>query len=80
MDGRKPILISFIRTLTVGSGFSPDLLVLLAEARSARGLPETILDTTGGEFHPALRMRMDGMHSLFPSQSSNKPKQEAGAV
>jgi len=53
---------SFIRTLTVGFGITPNLLTLVLQ-----GIPEGILEnkalaglglctlTAGGEFHPALR-------------------------
>lgn len=44
---------SFIRTMTVGSGLSPDLLTLL-DQEGARGLA-TRLHTAGRDFHPALR-------------------------
>src|SRR3954451_8475528 len=46
---------SFIRTLTVGFGITPNLLTLLREAEEgARGLGLVTL-TAGGDFHPALR-------------------------
>jgi hypothetical protein len=38
---------SFIRTLTVGPGISPDLLTLHLQALAGY--------TAGGEFHPALK-------------------------
>ena len=47
---------SFIRTMTVGSGITPDLLTFYK--RSARGLSFSYLMislTAGGEFRPALR-------------------------
>jgi hypothetical protein len=47
-------LLSSIRTFTVGSGFSPDLLT--SSNGSARGLPSLTWDTAGGDFHPALRI------------------------
>ena len=45
---------SFIRTVTVGSGFPPDLLTPPRGGRS-RALPESG-NTAGGDFHPALRI------------------------
>ncbi|PUB19225.1 hypothetical protein DFP92_101819 [Yoonia sediminilitoris] len=46
--------LSFIRTMTVGSGLSPDLLDPLANGqRRSRAHPEG--HTAGGEFRPALR-------------------------
>jgi hypothetical protein len=47
---------SFIRTITVGSGLSPDLLTPFRKGRGARGLPRMTWDTAGGELHPALRI------------------------
>ena len=53
--------ISFIRTVTVGSGFAPDLLTLQADPKNgttgARGLLRAFqpTNTAGGEFRPALR-------------------------
>lgn len=44
---------SFIRTVTVGSGFPPDLLTPPRGGRS-RALPESG-NTAGGDFHPALK-------------------------
>lgn len=48
------LLSSFIRTITVGSGISPDLLTpSWQSARSgARGLPESIGIPPGGNFTP----------------------------
>ncbi len=45
--------LSFIRTMTVGSGIAPDLLTL-RKTKGARGLGPKA-HTAGGEFHPALR-------------------------
>ena len=45
---------SFIRTVTVGPGFTPGLLTL-STRRGARGLPGQSRITAGGDFHPALR-------------------------
>jgi hypothetical protein len=45
--------LSSIRTMTVGSGITPDLLTLVTHEALA-GLQETLL-TAGGEFRPALR-------------------------
>jgi len=49
------LLFSPIRTVTVGSGVSPDLLTLLKQQALA-GLFDCIKITAGGEFHPALRI------------------------
>jgi hypothetical protein len=49
-------LFSPIRTFTVGSGVSPDLLTLLKQQALA-GLFDCIKITAGGEFHPALRIQ-----------------------
>jgi len=48
---------SFIRTMTVGPGISPDLLTLSTEALAGSQL--FTLHTAGGEFHPALRTQSD---------------------
>lgn len=72
VDMRRPaqgrpaisVLSSFIRTVTVGSGISPDLLTptqVLDLQPGARGLPESDRDTAGGEFHPALRISADSV-------------------
>jgi hypothetical protein len=45
---------SFIRTLTVGFGITPNLLTLLREKKALAGLGFSTL-TAGGDFHPALR-------------------------
>src|SRR6266436_942212 len=45
---------SFIRTLTVGFGITPNLLTLLREKKALAGLGYVTL-TAGGDFHPALR-------------------------
>ncbi len=64
-EARKNILFSLIRTITVGSGITPDLLdpavpqALAGLSRTCR-VPEL---TAGGEFHPALRMCMCVAHS-----------------
>ena len=54
---RKPF--SFIRTLTVGLGFAPNLLTLPPKEISRRGKALAGLGvaalTAGGDFHPALR-------------------------
>jgi len=50
------LLFSPIRTVTVGSGVSPDLLTLLKQQALA-GLFDRIKITAGGEFHPALRIQ-----------------------
>ena len=47
---------SFIRTVTVGSGFPPDLLTPPRGGRS-RALPESG-NTAGGDFHPAPKTNM----------------------
>jgi len=51
---RKPF--SFIRTLTVGFGFAPNLLTLpiLSGRKALAGLGVAAF-TAGGDFHPALR-------------------------
>jgi len=46
---------SSIRTVTVGPGLAPGLLTPLPDGAGARGLPEQVQDTAGGELHPALR-------------------------
>lgn len=56
----KPVLFSFIQTVTVGFGFSPNLLVI-NQWLTARGLVlcldfKTEALTTGRELRPALRM------------------------
>ena len=53
----KAFAISFIRTVTVGSGIAPDLLTSTAagQVSSARGLLQLLANTAGGEFRPALR-------------------------
>jgi hypothetical protein len=43
------------RTLTVGSGISPDLLDPAATQQALAGSPEDGI-TAGGDFHPALRI------------------------
>src|SRR5258708_5091862 len=45
---------SFIRTLTVGFGITPNLLTLPRERKALAGLGYVTL-TAGGDFHPALR-------------------------
>src|SRR5215472_4711135 len=45
---------SFIRTLTVGSGISPDLLTLRT-SKALAGSPARRPHTAGRDFHPALR-------------------------
>jgi hypothetical protein len=57
-----PHTFSFIRTMTVGSGISPDLLDLACLVKGAQALAGSwITDrlgphTAGGELRPALRM------------------------
>ncbi|SAK49527.1 hypothetical protein AWB81_00816 [Caballeronia arationis] len=49
---------SSIRTMTVGSGFAPDLLTPSMLLTGARGLVNSlsaIAHTAGGEFRPALK-------------------------
>jgi hypothetical protein len=46
---------SFIRTMTVGPGITPDLLTLARKAKALAGLRTRPL-TAGGDFHPALRI------------------------
>ena len=61
MAGAVGFAISFILTVTVGSGIAPDLLTLQADPKNgtagARGLLPTFqpTNTAGGEFRPALR-------------------------
>jgi len=50
--GLKNALFSPIRTVTVGSGFSPDLLTLPKQALA--GSSAVCGNTAGREFHPAL--------------------------
>jgi len=45
---------SFVRTVTVGFGFQPNLLTLMVCTRRSWAL-FAIKNTTGGEFHPALK-------------------------
>jgi hypothetical protein len=45
---------SFIRTLTVGPGITPDLLTPARDSRALAGSQPSLL-TAGGEFHPALK-------------------------
>src|SRR5712672_2979236 len=45
---------SFIRTLTVGFGITPNMLTLLRAKKALAGLGYLTL-TAGGDFHPALR-------------------------
>src|SRR6476661_1909574 len=45
---------SFIRTLTVGFGITPNLLTLPRARKALAGLGYITL-TAGGDFHPALR-------------------------
>lgn len=51
----KFALFSFIRTLTVGFGFAPNLLTFPALQEALAGSPAESRNTAGGEFHPALR-------------------------
>jgi hypothetical protein len=52
---------SFIRTLTVGFGITPNLLTLfLKREKGARGLGLFFAFTAGGDFHPALRTSAAG--------------------
>ena len=72
---------SFIRTLTVGFGVTPNLLTLLPkgfqneepqEEKALAGLGFCTL-TAGGEFHPALRTRplgMSGLEQVWRRQTS----------
>src|SRR6266851_6054128 len=46
--------LSFIRTLTVGFGITPNLLTLLRGKKALAGLGYFTF-TAGGDFHPALR-------------------------
>ena len=56
---RCPHVFSSIRTMTVGSGFSPDLLDLCPSWTKRSRAPRKIhRDTAGGEFHPALRIKL----------------------
>lgn len=47
-------LSSFVRTMTVGFGFQPNLLTLVVCTRRSWAL-FALKITTGGEFHPALK-------------------------
>ena len=52
--GPFSVSFSFIRTITVGSGITPDLLTFpIVLGKRSRALAETL--TAGGDFHPALR-------------------------
>ena len=57
------------QTLTVGSGITPDLLVLLLTQKRPRAtqllafIAITVEITAGGDFHPALRMATTGITS-----------------
>jgi hypothetical protein len=46
---------SFIRTLTVGFGITPNLLTLLRKSKKALAGLGFVTLTAGGDFHPALR-------------------------
>lgn len=47
---------SFIRTITVGSGITPDLLTLFHQKKALAGSAcRTAGHTAGGELHPALK-------------------------
>ena len=50
---RKPF--SFIRTITVGFGITPNLLTLLPGRKKALAGLGYVTLTAGGDFHPALR-------------------------
>src|SRR5882757_732115 len=66
---------SFIRTLTVGFGITPNLLTLLREKKALAGLGYVTL-TAGGDFHPALRTsaaRSSGQGNYDEAQ----PRQQA---
>src|ERR1700722_2642162 len=65
---------SFIRTLTVGFGITPNLLTLFPQRVSSRekkalaGLG-SLAFTAGGDFHPALRTsaaRLGGLERIWP--------------
>ena len=73
-------LILFIRTMTVGSGISPDLLTpnRPKTGSGARGLPESHRDTAGGEFHPAPRISADSLKKKA-QDASPKPIKDQGA-
>ena len=64
---------SFIRTVTVGSGFPPDLPDP-SDAERSRALPESG-NTAGGDFHPALKTSYFVVHPYYsPSlQKINPP-------
>src|SRR5690606_30227665 len=51
------LVFSPVRTVTVGSGFSPDLLTPAGELAACRALAGSAprRHTAGGDFHPALR-------------------------
>jgi hypothetical protein len=64
---------SFIRTLTVGLGFAPNLLTLLPKEEFPKGKKALaglgcVTLTAGGDFHPALRTsaaRMNGLERIM---------------
>jgi hypothetical protein len=58
---------SFIRTITVGPGVTPDLLTLPDKPEGARGLVRLTALTAGGDFHPALRTKA----TRFPVAGQN---------
>jgi hypothetical protein len=61
----SPVLSSPIRTLTVGSGFAPDLLDPAGLQQALAGFLGIVEITAGGEFHPALRIVCVKYQALF---------------
>src|ERR1700731_5069981 len=71
---------SFIRTLTVGFGITPNLLTLFPKGKKALAGLGCFAFTAGGDFHPALRTsaarygRPDGNYGEWPgSQQAPSP-------
>jgi hypothetical protein len=65
-------MFSFIRTVTVGSGLSPDLLDPLQSGKGARGLTDQRPHTAGGDFHPALRTLHSCPRDSSPATTETK--------
>ena len=75
-ESAMSVLSSFIRTMTVGSGISPDLLTPPRQTGVGRSrAPRVNRDTAGGELHPALRISAD---SLKKNGCRYQPKYPAG--
>jgi hypothetical protein len=72
---------SFIRTLTVGFGITPNLLTLLPKSKKALAGLGLFTLTAGGDFHPALRTsaaRLNGLHGTMPKPSCASKRDSCG--